>query len=370
MKREEISKAISGLEECYLLEALELTLPDKTQAAPEEVTMKHTKQAVRTARRSLLIAALISVFFAVTAFAIGYSVHQQRQQELRDRMQIDEHNVTSYVEYPVPTEEEGAEPGEMKVTLLSSSLNNEFAQVYFNVSPIDEAVFEQQDGFAIDCSIGDGWRGSQLIPKTSGYTWSSETDSLNLDDFLYDRESKTVTMVCSFPLRSLETGKSIELTVRQWPDEKEIGSFSFEVPELEIRTCMFPDPLVFTNEELENSGGRILGVELSSTGMTWLLEHDDAERFYYGSAGIRFEELPEAEQEWVRQVNGPWARTIARVTQGTLHMKDGSDFELPSAEGGAYENGIVKRYSDFYMQTIDINAVTAITIDGTRIELG
>lgn len=369
MKREEISKALSDLEERYILEALELELPGETQAAPEEVTMKHTKHAARTAQRSLLIAAVISVFFAITAFAVGYSVHQQNQQELRERMQIQEHNVTSYVEYPVPTEDEGAAPSEMTVTLLSSSINGEFAQVYFNVSPVDERALERLDGYRISCSIGDGRIGAnaRLIPRDSDFTRSAE-DSFDPDDYMYDRETKTVTMVSNFPLRDLETGKPIEVTVRRWADEKVIGSFTFEIKDLETRTCMFAIPLEFVNEELGN-GGRVLGIELSPTGMTWLLEHDDADRFYYSSTGARFEDLPEAEQEWVRQVNGPWARAIARVTQGTLHMADGTDFELPSAESGAYENGIVKRYSNFYMQTIDIDAVTAITINGTRIEL-
>lgn len=372
MKREEISKALSDVDERYLLEALELKLPGEAQAAPEEVKMKHEKHAAKTVRRSLLIAAVLSVFFAVTAFAIGYSVHQRRQQDLRDRMQIDEHKVTSYVEYPVPTEEDGAAPEEMTVTLLSSSFNGAFVNVYFNVSPVDESVLNyaaDADSITIAGSMGDGWNISQLIPRDSGYQWNKETDPFTLDDFLYDRETKTATLVNSFSLQNLKTGEPIAVTVKRWPDEKELGSFTIKIPELETRTCLFAVPLEFSNEELEGGGrGQVLGIELNPAGMLFLVEHEDSESLYGNVEGV--ENLSQEERERRQLLNATWSRAVDKVTRGTLHMADGTDFEVLGCNScSSYENGLAKWFADWPMQTIDINAVTAITIDGTRIEL-
>ena len=99
---------------------------ESAEAEPKEKGAGLGKHRSKTLRRTLLIAAVIAAFFAVSAFAIGYSVHQQRQQELRQKMQIDAHQVESYVEYPLPSEGENpgaAETEEITVTPLSSSLS-------------------------------------------------------------------------------------------------------------------------------------------------------------------------------------------------------------------------------------------------------
>lgn len=120
MRREEISRALSMLDQKYILEALEPAEPGGE--APKVNDMKITKHGARNLRRTLLIAAVISLFFAVTAFAIGYGINLQRQQELREQLQIDENQVEEYTEYPLPEEtgEEVSSEGEMTVALLSS----------------------------------------------------------------------------------------------------------------------------------------------------------------------------------------------------------------------------------------------------------
>lgn len=91
MRREKISEALSMLEESYVLEALELSSGKQG--------IKRRSYGTGNVWRTVLIAAVISIFFAASAFAIGYSIHLRRQQELRERMDIDENNVASYVEY-------------------------------------------------------------------------------------------------------------------------------------------------------------------------------------------------------------------------------------------------------------------------------
>ena len=100
------------------------------------------------------------------------------------------------------------------------------------------------------------------------------------------------------------------------------------------------------------------------------MEHEDSERLYYYAKGLRFENLSREDQEWIRSVEAPWANAISAVTQGTLHMADGSDMEPRSAESGDYQDGIVKRYGSFALSTIDPDDVVSITLfDGSTVEL-
>ena len=146
MRREEISRALSMLDEEYILEALELTGPGSE--APKVSDMKNSRRSARNLRRTLLIAAVISVFFAVAAFAIGYGIDRQRQQELREQLQIDQHQVEEYTEYPLPEETGDAKlhsDGEITVTLLSSIGGVEFDTIYINVSPYEKDwIYGQQ----------------------------------------------------------------------------------------------------------------------------------------------------------------------------------------------------------------------------------
>lgn len=231
MKREKISEALSMLEESYILEALELS--DGKQG------IKQRSYGTGNVWRTVLIAAVISVFFAVSAFAIGYSIHRQRQQELRERLDIDRNNVSSYVEYPVPEETEtGTEPS---VTLLSVSVNAERVDLFFNVTNAEPLFTQtrQQDIEGIMCSIGTGWRMAGPLIRGNGPVVNP-----TMEDIMYDSETNTMTLCCTFFLAELEGRENWEVTVQQWPLETELGRFSFTVPRKEARLCMFPEPEV------------------------------------------------------------------------------------------------------------------------------
>ena len=359
MRREEISRALSMLDENYVLEALELTEPGSE--APKVKDMKITKHGARNLRRTLLIAAVISVFFAVTAFAVGYGINRQRQQELREQLQIDENRVEEYTEYPLPEEtgEEAPSEGEMTVTLLSSIGGVEFDRVYFNVSPI-----EPDSARDVYYFLG--------VSHDGGKTYINMSSLWENGQQVYDAETKTATFEYLISHAGSDQA-SRDIIVGYCPDAQDedaeiqqLGSFTLDLPEVGIRTCMFENPIEFSCEELGKSG-RLLGIELYSTGITWLLEHEDSERFYHS---LPFEDLSPEEQEWIHSVSAPWANTISAVTMGTLHMADGSDIEPRSAESGAYQDGIVKRYSSFALSTIDADDVVSITLfDGTTIDL-
>lgn len=369
MKREKISQALSLIDQRYLLEVLALEAPEAVRAAPKEDRMKESRHGARTARRALLIAAVISAFFAVTAFAIGYSIHRQHQQELRQRMQIDAHQVESYVEYPLPTEGEagpaaGAE--ELTVTPLSSALNGEFVNLYFNVSPVELSMALPMEDCIVCCVEGGSPQYASGVFIDPDFRFTPGEDTLHQEDVMYDPETKTMTMFCRLWSNEVETGGTAEVRVMLGAEEKEIGRFTIQIPEEESRSCLFAQPLPFSAEGLDMSGS-ILGVELRPSCMYFIVEDKDAEEIY--NLPDDFETLSQEEQEQWRFLNGTWARAVARVTCGTLHMADGTNFEVPGCNSADRENGVSRWYADWPLQTIDINAVTAITIDGTRIQL-
>lgn len=354
MRREEISRALSMLDQEYILEALELAEPGSE--APKVSNMRITKHGARNLRRTLLIAAVISLFFAVTAFAIGYGINLQRQQELREQLQIDENQVEEYTEYPLPEEtgEEVSSEGEMTVALLSSIGGVEYDTIYINVSPFEKEWVHGQ------LPVGASFDG--------GESFATCTPAMKNGEMIYDEATKTITFECH---RFHNSPYSNDMIVAYgYGEEKaELGRFSLSISEAETKACIFEEPVEFYVDELGKTG-RLLGVELYSSGMTWLLEHEDSERLYYYAKGLRFENLSREDQEWIRSVEAPWANAISAVTQGTLHMADGSDMEPRSAESGDYQDGIVKRYGSFALSTIDPDDVVSITLfDGSTVEL-
>lgn len=370
MKRESISQALSLVDQRYLLEALALEAPGFDRAAPKEDRMKESRHGARIARRTLLIAAVIAAFFAVTAFAIGYSIHQQHQQELRQRLEIDAHQVESYVEYPAPTEKEvlSAGTGEITVTPLSSALNGEFVNLYFNVSPVELSMALPIEDCICCCVDGGTPQFASGVFTDPDFRFIPGEDTLHQEDVMYDPETKTMTMFCRLWSNEVETGGSAEVRVMLGAEEQEIGRFTIQIPEQESRSCLFSQPLRFTSDEMDMTGS-VLGVELSPTCMYFIVENEGAELLDYTARGLTWDDLTPEEQEQCRKMNAAWARAVDRVTRGTLHMADGTDFEVPGCNCGNFENGVTKWFADWPLQTIDINAVTAITIDGKRIEL-
>lgn len=301
--------------------------------------------------RTLLIAAIISLFFAVSAFAIGYSINRQRQQELREKYHVDQTGTDSYVEYPLPEDGDevtGDGTEDIRVTPLSAVRHNNTVDIYFNISPIDFR-YVSPDEECIELSPdGERWVYAEPVYSDLAPSGMSYAD-ITQEYTLYDEETGTATMRCNISLSQLGESGSKELTVRLFPDDTVIGRFTVEAPELETKLCLFDRPLVFSPEGYDESG-RVLGIELSATGVWFLVEMED------------FSLMD-------RDENTAWIRAADQVTRGTLHMADGSDFSAPGCDSiQKYENGIAYFYCH-WQDTIDIHAVTAITIGDTTLEL-
>ena len=342
-----------------------ISLPDYDEVSPRRVKEKVLMEIHNTGRkplksrhlgRTLLIAAIISAFFAVSAFAIGYSINRQRQQELREQLQIDENHVGGYQEYYLPEESEAAvKPSDGKIcaALLSSISGTELDYVYINVYPCEDSILDGGSAF--------------VVSYNGGYSWSAAEPASRDGELMYDEESKALTLRCPhFNSKSTEMilGFSKGYYTQNMEHPVEISRFKLDFSQLETRTCIFETPMEFSCEELGKMG-YVVGVELSSTGITWLVEHEDAELIY----NIDISALNSDELSQVQSLQGPWARTIDGFLHGSLHMADGSIMEVYGGESKIYEDGVLRCISQFPMSTVDIHAVVSITIGDTTLEL-
>ena len=129
MLSEKVLFALNTVNDAYLEETRELL--DRSA-----VSQKPAKSRIV---RTILIAAVLAALMAATAYAI-VSIHQKRQQELRESLKIEETQVAGYQEFEEASapEETAAEPKEKEasVQLISTFRKGEFADVYFSISPI------------------------------------------------------------------------------------------------------------------------------------------------------------------------------------------------------------------------------------------
>ena len=95
MKRETISAALNGLDERFITEAASYS-PGGIQERPERIIAMKKKRLISAALAAALVLAL-----GITAYA-AWSVHNARQQEIKDDLKIEENRVTAFTEYSVP----------------------------------------------------------------------------------------------------------------------------------------------------------------------------------------------------------------------------------------------------------------------------
>jgi len=313
--------------------------------------------------RTLLIAAVIASILALSAFAVGYSIHQRRQSEINTKLGAAENHVESYIEYTAPAEDS---PG---LTLLSTLREDIFQRVYVNISPVEQALVEgypneESFHFSVD---GEHW-GSATPVMQPGRSLSGPEDirAAILAD-AYDADTKTLTLECYIPADYLEaqggTGELIIATVspEEWEADSEdsyvnyvrekgrlYGPVAVTLTELESRRADFGN-IAFTVNGEEVT---LVGLELRPTGCSILYKAAAAERYHTSREG---------EQEYI-------VLSDAIVSSASLNFADGSSMELLSPMNSSFENGIASENCK-WVKTIDIAAVESLTILGETLML-
>ena len=322
------------------------------------VTTKHL-QAKRIITFALAAALILGL--SAVAYAIGISIHRQRQEKLRYELQIDENNVTDYVEFAVP--EEGAAEGGL--TLLSTMNNGDYQIMFFNISPVSEDM--------IACLDHENLRDREnrddrvfwpyLYVDGEYYGILVNLHTLYRDE--YDPETQTLTLRASLPNIKFRDNEAVEIRVAlgytdnyaQIHESASYGPVSIPLTQQRVISVRFPEPVPFENPET-GGAGQIIGADIYAEGITWLVTHDDMESVY-----------PVESQDDLRWL--PWARARDKLElEAQIHFTDGSVRTNLAADRSEYWNGTVYDVYLFHDGTINIDQVVSITIGGQTFEIG
>ena len=290
--------------------------------------------------RTVLIAAVITSLLCCTAYGIYLSFHAKQQEQIKQEYQVVENKVAAYEEFPVPEATKSPTP---TITLLSTYNEGRIQRVFVNVSPVSPD--EVRDVFMQDtdaegrvhylewASSIDGGKDLSMaefyltdrryepedyitVTDPSGYTYEAVKDEAKKEKYLsqaYDSETQTLTLQCRFWLDQLpENANHAEFSiylnhVSAFPDDKgglaidhkreilkNFGTINVNIVPADTISHMLPEPLEFTNPEDKRSF-RILGFELSSGQITWIIDLDD-EVWPYFNAMESFGE--KGSEEW------------------------------------------------------------------------
>lgn len=376
----DIMHALDGLEDSMITELIS--------------TMYHTKKSNYVNPKPglrLLIAATVAVSIVaalgLAAYAIS-SIHQRRQEELRAQYMVEEHNVTSYVEYPEQT-------AESALSLLSAINDGEFQRVYVNISPI--SYEEAYDGVLKSdfwCSFDGGQTGHNVeipwdenkIKPEDYYTVLDEDTGAQFSSILpekwaqymmetsYDEQTQTLTLCCNILSEDIAGRDELELTLMRSvikdinkKVEVEPGVYGYEAEQIiygsvlfkptaaELRRIELESPVQFADESC-GASGFISALEIYPTAMNVLVELADSEAPF--SADGRSEK--HMQQQSMANAMEEAVQTVK------LSFADGTERYFPGTISAPVENGYIV-CKGTWNSSIDIDAVTAVEVLGQKV---
>lgn len=357
MKRETITQALGGLDDRFVSEAA-VYAPGTMQEGPERIVRMKKKRFL-----SIVLAAALILALGITAYA-AWSTHAARQEEIKADLKIEENNVSSYAEYPVPEaanstvsdvpEEEGSES---ELVLLSAVNAGEFQRVYVNISPVSEKCIADYPGYPgalnFSWSIDGTDLGGYASPRTpSGITLHGQEAIRDaVLQYAYDRETQTLTLECivenmflekaaaalgtgSFPLLVHMSDKDIEMQT--------FGPVSFTPVDKQTRYFDFGHA-VYT-DAASGKSIEISGLELTPFGAVWKVRYEGAEAIHSPNGDPADAEV--------------WSMLEDKVCiESQLFFSDGSAFSTGGALSAPYTSGAVELHCEWG---------SAINIDGIQ----
>jgi hypothetical protein len=403
MLSEKVIFALNNVEDSFVEETWELL----NSSNPAQRPVK--SRIIRT----FLLAAILLALMAATAYAI-VSIHQKRQQELRENLQIEENHVAGYQEFEeVSTPEETATEQNEKdasVQLISTFRNGRFADVYFSIAPItreeawDAIGWEQKNAIYVIASnsreLDDAYRkigkGTEkglygrypVLPpiQEDEYLRTHETREELLEKY-YDADTQSLMLKTEFLISSdpIDWNKPVYMNVKiielaslassfDEPIEeywarydpvcvRDYGTIPVTISATEYLVADFSGKDIFIKVPSTDKALHVLGVNIYASEVEWQVTHEDVDLIY---------NLPRDDDEAFRRGYEQlleWLSVYDQVLDSSaLIMEDGTQIKLSPSESTPYENGVVTLYSHLG-STIDLRKVTAISIMGQEVDL-
>lgn len=379
--------------------------------------LRAVKPRISKTARAILIAAILAAF--LTACAVGYSIHQRRQQELREKYEVTENNIDAWEDYNVSLQDNAATCTAPKITLLSQYNDGVFCTVFINVSPVEESevvmptmVEQLEDGRFHRLAYRFAVQGGSF-ENSAHFFWDYEgeyepedyvsDELINVDGKLrpkvtaearyremkkqcYDPATKTATFRCPILLDRININEPISLELALWDSyhrgdgydtedfeienelRRSFGTISFNIIPQQVCAVSFENPPEFCNEKRDKSG-YIRGVDISATQIIWrfvLNEQEDA-------LDTVSEERIKTNEQF--EISLSWSRCIDQLLkEATLNFEDGTSLQCGGAVSYKISDGELDVTSYHTMQgkgetTIDIHKLDSVTISGQIFQL-
>ena len=403
MLSEKVLFALNNTDDSFLEEAWELLSGSVVSQKP----------AMRKIIRTVLIAAILMALIAATAYAI-VSIHQQRQQELRESLKIEENQVAGYLEFEeVPTLEETTTESEEKAPsaqMISTFRNGEFVDIYFSISPItreeawDAIGWEQKNAIYVIASnsreLDDAYRKIGKGTEKGLYGRFPVLPPIQVDEYLrpqgtreemlekyYDADTQSLMLKTAFLLsyEAVDWSKPVYMNVKiielaslassfDEPIEEyrarydpvcvgDYGTVPVTISETEFLMADFSRKGILVEAPSADKVLQVLGVKIYASEVEWQVTHEDVDLIF---------NLPRDDDEAFRkgyELLLEWLTIYDQVLDGSaLIMKDGTQIKLSPSDSTPYENGVVTLYSHLG-STIDLRKVTAISIMGQEVDI-
>ena len=402
MLSEKVLFALNNVDDSFLEEANELL----ERSAPTQHALN--KRTLRV----ILIAAVLAALLA--ACGIGYSIHQRRQQELRENLKLEENHVAGYQEFeenPIMegtvTALEGKEPS---VQMISTFRNGRFADVYFSISPItreeawDAIGWEHKNAIYVIASnsreLDDAYRkigkGTEkdlygrypVLPpiQEDEYLRTHETREELLEKY-YDADTQSLMLKTAFLISSdpIDWNKPVYMNVKiielaslaMSMDEtieeywarydpvcvRDYGTIPVVISDTEYVAADFREKDILVPAPSSDKVLQVLGVKIYASEMEWQVTHENVDLIF---------NLPRDDDEAFRsgyELLLEWLAVYNQVLDGSaLIMEDGTRVKLSPSESTPYENGIVTLYSNLG-STIDLRKIDGVSILGQKVEI-
>ncbi len=356
-------------------------------------------------------AARTAALMAATAYAI-VSIHQKRQQELRENLQIEENHVAGYQEFEEASTPEGtsAEPKEKEasVQMISTFRRGEFADIYFSISPItrDEAWdaigWEHKNAIYVIASnsneLDDAYRKIGKGTEKGLYGRFPVLPPIQVDEYLrpqgtreemlekyYDADTQSLMLKTEFLLshEAVDWSKPVFMNVKIIElaslassfDESveeyrarydpvcvgDYGTVPVTISEAEYLAADFSGKDIYVQAPSSDKVLQVLGIKIYASEVEWQVTHEDVDLIF---------NLPRDDDEAFRkgyELMLDWLTVYDQVLDGSaLIMEDGTQVKLNPSESTPYENGVVTLYSHL-ASTIDLRKIATINMIGQEI---
>lgn len=250
------------------------------------------------------------------------------------------------------------------VEILGAYAQGEDYCCYVRLSPLDEEYMSLESGTLYINGVYAKSENEIMMIR-------SDTSPSDMRQPFYDPETKSLT-VCLWVRdykNSLGEGWPKEIELKMTVNGQVIPSLGmYQLPEPSAESLSFrlDQPVEYMTGDQENPI-RLLGAELYPCGAAWVLEWQDYERYLEDNSN--FNSLSQEEENWFAKQSIGFSNADFRLQTGTVSFADGSSLDFPSRESAYYKDGLIYWNTWTFSQTIDLDSVTAVSLNGQRIEV-